>query len=273
MAKFKKMSKKSRKYIYACMAACLISGLAGCTGKTNPKSSDNETVSSVLEYQYDKEKSKSFVKFSDKPDTQIEVSEYVSNFNNGGDLIMSAGAYDKLFGLKESDATENEQRLFGQYETENNYSSDTGEVVKLSNGEHTFLFREGSSMCLVDNTIKELSSPFSKDESGNYTYSIFDIIFNLGYESIGTSVNNNNLIYTIYSASEVDSPSAETEASNDSQSASGTSENNESPTDSAEEEAGESKSTEEAVNEENTEENVLLEESVETPETETQTAE
>ena len=176
------------------MACCLTSALfCGCTGPTVSKSGN---TTSVIDYEYT-EQSKAYISFSDNRDKKIDVSGSVTGYN-AGDLTLTESGLEAAFGLKKVDVSEEDTKLFEQYETENNFSGETGEIVKLRNENYTLLFREGSTLFLCNKELKNLTSPISKTESGEVAYPMFDIVFALGYESIGTSISDNDITYVVY---------------------------------------------------------------------------
>lgn len=176
------------------MACCLTSALfCGCTGSTVSKSGN---TTSVIDYEYT-EQSKAYISFSDNRDKKIDVSGSVTGYNSG-DLTLTGAGLEAAFGLKKVDVSEEDTRLFEQYETENNFSGETGEIIKLRNENYTLLFREGSTLFLCNKELKNLASPISKTDSGEVAYPMFDIVFALGYESIGTSISDNDITYVVY---------------------------------------------------------------------------
>lgn len=167
--------------------------LTACTSK---KSVSENGQTSVLDYKYT-DSSKAEISFASDPDQKIDISEYVTNYSSG-DLFLTAEGLLKVFNLKEVQASDKDLDLMKNSESTYNYETATNDVIKLEDESHYFLFRNGSNLYVYDGTVNNLSNAIIKTESGNLSYPLFDIIFKLGYESIGTSVNDNVISYTIY---------------------------------------------------------------------------
>ena len=94
------------------MACCLTSALfCGCTGPTVSKSGN---TTSVIDYEYT-EQSKAYISFSDNRDKKIDVSGSVTGYNSG-DLTLTGSGLEAAFGLKKVDVSEEDTRLFEQFQ-------------------------------------------------------------------------------------------------------------------------------------------------------------
>ena len=187
--------------------------LSACGVNKNTVNSGDASGIAPMDYKYTEE-TKTRLCFSDDKENFIDVTDDVSNYSYG-DLFLTLNGMEKVFGLKEGTVTDEEKRLFEQYETEQNFDSNTGEIIKIENEDHVFVFRNGSNLYLNDGELKTFSYPPITDEESNISLPLFDIAFGLGYESIGTSVGENNqltyIIYTSTSPNEMMGPAAGSE--------------------------------------------------------------
>ncbi|WP_373262084.1 hypothetical protein [Hungatella hathewayi] len=181
---------------YLLALAVVAMGLTGCS--QNAYLNLETSQSSVLDYNYN-ENSKATICFSSSRDSQIDVTNYVTNYSSG-DIFLTAKGLEEVLGLKQIDATEEDKNLLKQFEKDNNYETISDNIIKLQNEDHYFLFRDGSNLYVFDGSLASLSNAIITTESGELSYPLFDIIFKLGYESIGTSVNNDVISYIIYEA-------------------------------------------------------------------------
>lgn len=184
-----------KKYVLYASVLSMMLCVFGC--KANSVNTETPgTPNSVIDYEYT-ENSRAVVSFSNDEDTVIDVSDYVVNYSSGEILITDKGL-EAVFGLKKVEATEKDIQLIANMEAENNYASAGGTVVRFENEEHYFLFKTGSTIYIYDGAAKNLINAVIENESGEVSYPMFDVVFCLGYESIGTSVKENVLTYMIY---------------------------------------------------------------------------
>lgn len=188
------MRKRRNALIGTALLATMV--LAGCGNKEAVTTTEAESKpTSVIEYEYS-EKTKTSIYYESKPEEVMDISEYVTNFSSG-ELFLTLDGYESVFGLGASVPTEEETTLFEQYENENDFEGDFGDIIKISNDEHTILFRNGSSLYLADGELKTFTEPpITTNEQ--ISLSLFDIVFSLGYDSIGTTIGDgDSLTYII----------------------------------------------------------------------------
>lgn len=185
-----------KKKINVLLGVCLFTSLFmfGCSKPEATPETPAETTSaltSVIDYAYT-EDTKTNLYFESKPDEVFDISEYVANYSSG-DLFLTLEGYEKVFGLIKSDPTNEEITLFEQHEKENEFDGSVGNIIKISNDKNTVLFRDGSSLYLADGVIKTFTyPPIMTNEK--ISLPLFDIVFSLGYDSIGTTVGDNNTL-------------------------------------------------------------------------------
>ena len=72
-----------------------------------------------------------------------------------------------------------------------------GSLLCLLNDDHTLIFQDGNKMFTVDGIPAMLDGACMKMEDEKYSIPMTSLTFIFGYGSIGTSVNGDDLIYTM----------------------------------------------------------------------------
>lgn len=158
-----------------------------------------ESSASISDFNYVKETSKSYLVFNGDMSTKTDVSKYITNYK-GGDLFINEDGLEKLFGLTESETSEALIKQYDEEEKDNSLASDPdGAYLYFTNDSRSFLFKEGSKLYLADGQTEMLSAVVVKQDDGHYSFPLMNIIFDFGYDTVGTSIKGNSVIYSLNS--------------------------------------------------------------------------
>lgn len=182
-------------------------GLSACAKPVVEDKTPAESITSIPDFKYSQEHSKAYIVFDGDTNSKTEISKYVTNYSSG-DLFINELGLEKIFGLKETAPTEEEISYFNEEEKAEGLASDpNGEFLKFSNENRNFIFKEGSKMYLADGSSRMMSSIVMKLDDGHYSISLMNIIFDFGYDAVGTSVEGDAIIYSLNSSNPADKSS------------------------------------------------------------------
>ena len=175
-------------------AACL---LTACSGNKAAEATTEENMLStdpVSNYVFNKDTSKVYLSINGGE--QKDVTEYVVNVSDGVLFLTSEGIAD-TFDLKYKEVTEDEEAEFKEMLSNERMLDTGGSLLCLLNDDHTLIFQDGNKMFTVDGIPAMLDSACMKLEDEKYSIPMTSLTFIFGYGSIGTSVNGDDLIYTM----------------------------------------------------------------------------
>lgn len=177
---------------------CLAAALSGCTKKTIPDLSTETTEvaspSDVRTFQINPETSKIY--FQKNSQEKYDITSFTTNIIDG-ELYLNPDGIRFIFDLGEREIKPGEKQEFQDAIHNIGLSELTGEYICLSNQEHTLIFQEGYNIYLCDGSVRMLISPCIKLESGEYSIPITDLVFSMGHDSLGTTVNGDAIYYTL----------------------------------------------------------------------------
>lgn len=161
-----------------------------------PSETETTAVSTgnVREYVFEQDESRVYI--VKNGDEKNDITSFVTNIIQG-DLYLSPDGIRYLFDLGLRDTTEEERELFTAKLKENNFAVTEGSFLCLSSSAHTLVFQDGSKLYLLDGNDRMLDSPCIKVDNHRFSIPVIDLVFAFGYDSMSSSLDGKDIIYTL----------------------------------------------------------------------------
>lgn len=174
--------------------ACLLTACSGNKEVENATEGSTLSTDLVSNYVFNKDTSKVYLSLNGGE--QKDITEYVVNVSDGVLFLTSEGIAD-TFDLKYKEITEDEKTEFKEMLSNERMLDTGGSLLCLLNDDHVLIFQDGNKMFTVDGIPAMLDGVCMKMEDEKYSIPMTSLTFVFGYGSIGTSVNGDDLIYTM----------------------------------------------------------------------------
>lgn len=194
------MKKPIRKIFTALFLTIFSSALLmGCHAKNNSTESSvaspANSTGDVREFNFE-ETSSSKVFLSENGNEQSDITSFVTDIVRG-ELYVNPEGLRYIFELGERAVAEEEASKFEQMLKDNGYTSTNGTYLCLSSSKHTLIFQEGTKLYQFDGRVRMLDAPCIKLENGTFSIPVTDLIFAFGYDSFGSSLNGNDVVFIL----------------------------------------------------------------------------
>lgn len=165
----------------------------GGVGEEAP-AAGSEAKSGVFAFNYGSETSRVFVTFSGK-DRQ-EVTEYVTG-SSAGSLFLDPDGICRVLALERKEVSEEEEADFrAAADSEDIFLSETGELLKLTDGERTVILMEDSPLYLLNGVPARLGASVIRKD-GRLSVPLSYLAFDFGITSISTGTEGDSVTYTL----------------------------------------------------------------------------
>ena len=179
------------------LLSCLM--LTGC-GKSfpshTPSNAEDTTISTGQVEDFVLSPETSHVYITENAEDQDDITSYVTGISNGT-LYLDLEGIGHVFRLDPKEP-EKETILLYQETAKMQQMADTGgELFVLKNGNHELVFQEGSELFLADKRPGRLGGACVEVSAGRYSIPLTNLVFALGYDSLGASVQGDSIVYTL----------------------------------------------------------------------------
>lgn len=124
-----------------------------------------------------------------------EITDFVTDYNKG-DLSVTENGVSVIFGLKKVAVTDEDINTYTKLEKENGFDSFGDDYIKLSGSDTKIVLKEGSRFYTCNNKGAVLTGAVTK-EGGKVSIPVNNIVFALGYTSLGVSAEADSVIYNL----------------------------------------------------------------------------
>lgn len=194
--------KKAKQGIWI-LLSCLV--LAGC-GKTptshTPSDAEEPSISTgrVEDFVMSPETSRIYI--TENTDDKDDITSYVTGVSEGT-LYLDLEGVAHIFKLDRKEPDKEAQLLYQEALNQQEMMDTEGQLFVLQNGNHQLIFQEGSELFLTDKRPGRLGGACVEVSAGRYSVPLTNIVFALGYDSLGASVQGDSMVYTLIPGEEV----------------------------------------------------------------------
>lgn len=170
--------------------------MTACSGSKSVEAPTEESLSTdaVSNYVFNKETSHIYVGINGAE--KKDITEYTVNVSDGVLYLTSEGIAE-VFGLSHKELTEDETNAFKEILKKERMIDTGGSLLCLVDNAHTLIFQDGNKMFTVDEIPAMLDGACVKLENEKYSIPLTSLTFIFGYGSIATSVQGDDLIYSM----------------------------------------------------------------------------
>lgn len=124
-----------------------------------------------------------------------EITDYVTNYSKG-DLSVTDNGLCVIFPLKKVAVTDEDVELYKKQEKESGFDSFGNDYIKLSGDGTDLILKEGSRFYICGGKGAVLTGAVTK-ENGKVSVPVNNLVFALGYTSLGVSAEADSVIYNL----------------------------------------------------------------------------
>lgn len=128
--------------------------------------------------------------------TETDITKDVTNFSNNI-IYVNQNALTDLFGLEKMAVSDDLKNDYEKKVSALGLTASDGKYYSYQNAEHSIVFKENSKVYVFDDVTNVFQDPVIEVNASEVSIPLMDLIFNFGYENVGSKVDGDKVIYTV----------------------------------------------------------------------------
>lgn len=128
--------------------------------------------------------------------TETDITKDVTNFSNNI-IYVNQNALTDLFGLEKMAVSDDLKNDYEKKVSALGLTASDGKYYSYQNAEHSIVFKENSKVYVFDDVTNVFQDPVIEVNVSEVSIPLMDLIFNFGYENVGSKVDGDKVIYTV----------------------------------------------------------------------------